>query len=318
MPVIHANRTRRGFTLIELLVVIAIIAILVALLLPAVQQAREAARRSSCKNNLKQLGLALHNYHDTHKTFPQGAMGQPTVGSGEQRQTNNFSWHVQILPMMEESALHDQFDFDLFYDVQVNEDAAMNKVDGYYCPSARNVDHESNEAGQWAVHYLGIAGPFGPIAGTSPTRNHEFAGSSTNSHGGIAKCGILTMNENRNFSDIVDGTTNTLLVGEYSGRPETNGTKTFRPWHQGASSSGANAAMYCCKNVKQTINQRPSTYISADPLWKFNDVGASSQHDGGAQFLMGDASVRFLSQNMDFETYKNLADMQDEMVIGEF
>ena len=101
---------RRGFTLIELLVVIAIIAILVALLLPAVQQAREAARRSSCKNNLKQIGLALHNYHDTHRVFPPGQIRGRNPSTGVEC-GNGFSWGAMLLPFLEESAVYDGLDF---------------------------------------------------------------------------------------------------------------------------------------------------------------------------------------------------------------
>ncbi|MCA8988890.1 MAG: DUF1559 domain-containing protein [Planctomycetaceae bacterium] len=309
---------RRGFTLIELLVVIAIIAILVALLLPAVQQAREAARRSSCKNNLKQIGLALHNYHDTYRVFPQGAMGlsSPTSTSAPK---NNMSWHVHILPMMEESALYDGFNMNLYYGNTVNVTNAENSVTPYFCPSARNADKASNVTNVPTAHYVGVAGPFGAVAGASPARNYQFAGNSTSSsHGGIGQSGILTMNKARYMSDIVDGTSNTFIVMEYSGRRESSGSSPYRPWQQGANTSGSNAAMYCCKNIKKTINQRPAYYSGSDPNNRFNDVCASSPHKGGAQFCLADGGVRFISENINFTTYQFLASMEDEMVVGEF
>ncbi len=308
------NKFRQGFTLIELLVVIAIIAILVALLLPAVQQAREAARRSSCKNNLKQIGLALHNYHDVHKTFPQGGMGRPQSTEGP---TNNFSWLVYILPMLEQNALYDQFNFNEYYTTTNNRAAAMNRVETYFCPSSRNADQKSNVTNVWAMHYLGLAGPIGAVNGANPTRNYQFAGNNSSSHGGVGQSGILTMNQNRTFADITDGTTNTLLAGEFSGRVGLTGSSPLRPWLQGANTNGSNAAMYCCKNIKKTINEEAS-YVGSDPLKRFNDVSTSSQHKGGAQFLLGDGGVRFLSENINFGTYQNLASMDDEIPIGEF
>src|SRR5690606_10195612 len=125
-----AHQKHKGFTLIELLVVIAIIAILVALLLPAVQQAREAARRSSCKNNLKQLGLALHNYHDTYTLFPQG---QFYIEGGS-------SWHghsgwVSLLPFLEQNAIYDQWNHNLHVYSGTNSSLRQNKLSAFQCPS---------------------------------------------------------------------------------------------------------------------------------------------------------------------------------------
>src|SRR6056297_544562 len=133
-PMVRSGRRRAGFTLIELLVVIAIIAILVALLLPAVQQAREAARRSSCKNNLKQLGLALHNYHDTHGMFPIN-WGTGYDGTTNPTSSVQFSWMTYILPYIEESALYDTINFNEALDDPNNNAAASTVIDTYLCPS---------------------------------------------------------------------------------------------------------------------------------------------------------------------------------------
>ncbi|HBN75421.1 MAG TPA: prepilin-type cleavage/methylation domain-containing protein, partial [Planctomycetaceae bacterium] len=126
-----------GFTLIELLVVIAIIAILVALLLPAVQQAREAARRSSCKNNMKQLGLALHNYHDTYSTFPPASVRQPTGGGVNEWESSMIGWQARILGFMEQSALYDLIDWGITPGNSGTNNTTVRgtEVAGYRCPS---------------------------------------------------------------------------------------------------------------------------------------------------------------------------------------
>ena len=126
-------RQVRGFTLIELLVVIAIIAILIALLLPAVQQAREAARRTQCKNMLKQWGLALHNYHDTHNRLPYGCMGL----ANSTPPTNNFGFHVLLLPYIDQAPLYNQFNFSVHYNTAPNLDLKLQKTPLHFCPSAR-------------------------------------------------------------------------------------------------------------------------------------------------------------------------------------
>jgi len=146
MRKLNAVFKRRGFTLIELLVVIAIIAILIALLLPAVQQAREAARRSTCKNNLKQIGLALHNYHDTHRVFPPGCISRSIRSGGQDvwedaaslTATGNqgTSWMLMILPYADQAPLYNQWNFST--NVMGNRAQAENDIPGFYCPSRRS------------------------------------------------------------------------------------------------------------------------------------------------------------------------------------
>ena len=125
-------RTSRAFTLIELLVVIAIIGVLVALLLPAVQQAREAARRASCKNNIRQIGLALHTYHSALRTFPPGVLG--TSGSTSKNQPLH-TWQTMVLDRVEQSALYNAYDFNVRFDHSRNADVVIAKVPVYLCPS---------------------------------------------------------------------------------------------------------------------------------------------------------------------------------------
>ncbi len=147
---------RRGFTLIELLVVIAIIAVLIALLLPAVQQAREAARRTQCKNNLKQLGLAMHNYHDTFNRLPPGGF----------QAGNRFSYAVSVLPFLEQGNLFQQFNQDVIYNNNVpltaggptNLAQGLVRVPGYLCPSSPREEVNSGDP-RYTLHYYGVAGP---------------------------------------------------------------------------------------------------------------------------------------------------------------
>jgi len=180
------KRNLRGFTLIELLVVIAIIAILVALLLPAVQQAREAARRSSCKNNLKQLGLALHNYHDTHKLFPPGGIS-----------SNNIGTFAFILPFMEQSAAYDLWDFDVNQSHANNDDGNAVIVDGYFCPSRPRPSRARSSDGESYGDYAGSTGT-GHI---NSTDHDEWVG-------------MFNRDSNTKMRDITDGTSNTIAMGE--------------------------------------------------------------------------------------------------------
>ena len=183
---------RRGFTLIELLVVIAIIAVLIALLLPAVQQAREAARRSQCKNNLKQLGLALQNYHDGAKQFPVGAFSQgAAVGNG-------YGWHVSILPFIDQPALHKKFDpTGASYVLPITSLAAcLTQVPGFFCPSGapnrttNTAEYSPPPGGQatFSTHYYGVMGP----KGVNPVTGAAYGGVSlATSHGGCSTEGVM-------------------------------------------------------------------------------------------------------------------------------
>lgn len=308
-------KSRKGFTLIELLVVIAIIAILVALLLPAVQQAREAARRSTCKNNLKQLGIAMHNYHDTYRQFPMGAMGLAISNSDE----NNMGWPVYILPFVEQGPLYDQFNFNLKYNVGSNTALRDNAIQPYFCPSARSRDKKPSTASEgWTMHYYGVAGPKGTIPPQFGTGTFAINGNSGSANGGFAQTGILQLNGDNNFGDIGDGTSNTLLLGEISGKALSGGVNTnhYRAWTQGASGLDGGAANYACKNIAYQINQHVG-YQNSSSIW-FNDVPFSSRHRGGAQFCMGDGGVRFLSENIDFATYQGLATRDSGEALGEF
>jgi prepilin-type N-terminal cleavage/methylation domain-containing protein len=304
------RRTRhQGFTLIELLVVIAIIAILIALLLPAVQQAREAARRSQCKNILKQWGLAMHNYHDAMQTFPQGAYGGATNNATDT--WNNMSFQVMLLPYLDQAALYNQFNLNLNYANTTGNPSNIKLMESstpmHFCPSARTADqYNSGSTTQYTIHYYGVAGAKGtnPVTGTAYT---DVTGSSTTDHGGFAFSGVLPVNRNTRVRDILDGTTNTLMIGEISSEIYPNvGALSFnanwRGWTAGASGiPGTGPASYCTKNIQWPIGQ--IGWISNNASYLFNDCRFGSQHSGGCQFLLSDGSVKFVSQNIDLTTY---------------
>ncbi|QDT96871.1 DUF1559 domain-containing protein [Gimesia aquarii] len=306
---------RNAFTLIELLVVIAIIAILIALLLPAVQQAREAARRTECKNKLKQWGLGLHNYHDNYQTFPPGTMG---LNSSSTNPRNNHPWSVRVLPFVDQAPLYNTFNFSLNYNdttgTPSNRSRRDEKFPLMHCPSARTRDRKpSNSAEGWTIHYYGIAGPKGvrpaPLTGNWPTAH--ATSNITSNHGNNAISGILFRQSNVAIRDITDGTTNTLLLGEISSKPA--GSNSYRAWIQGASNGNHSFASYACKNLKDGIGASGWNSGNADRL--FNDVDFGSNHTGGAHFLMADGSVRFISENINFATYQAAGSRDDGLTL---
>jgi len=285
-----------GFTLIELLVVIAIIAVLIALLLPAVQQAREAARRSQCKNNLKQFGLALHNYHDTHKTFPPGAFAetrstQPTDTPAEVG--NGLSFHVMLLPFLDQAALYERLNFNgTVWTYGVNYSYKDQSVPVFLCPSSAEFKGTDGRA----VHYLGTMGPLNvtnPMTGQTYSWQNVIGQNGTDNWGGYGQEGILLRQQCKKIRDVTDGTTNTILVGE-SSRDADKGN--LRCWLRGGQN---NASAASTKNLAYGINSKTSA--------NFNNKAFSSNHVGGAQFLMADGSVIFLSENMDMNTYRSLS-----------
>ncbi len=310
------KRTKRlGFTLIELLVVIAIIAILIALLLPAVQQAREAARRTQCKNVLKQWGLGLHNYHDTHNTFPQGTQGLNTATG---QVPNNHPWHVMVLPFIDQAPLYNTFNFSLNYNdttgTPTNQSRRNESFPLLHCPSALTTNKKAATAAEgWTTHYYGIAGPKGLMNGSAtvfwPRKN---ANNFTTDHGNHSTSGILFRQSDIGIRDITDGTSNTLLVGEISSPP--SGSNHFRAWIQGASNGNDSFASYACKNIKDGM--APSGWTSANADRLFNDIDFGSNHEGGAQFLLADGSVKFISENIDFNTWQASASRDDGLTLS--
>ncbi|WP_310820967.1 DUF1559 domain-containing protein [Stratiformator vulcanicus] len=298
--------SRRGFTLIELLVVIAIIAILIALLLPAVQQAREAARRSQCKNNLKQIGLALHNYHDVASSLPS-AMQMVNEGTSSVFY-HGFGWGVMILPQIEREAIYQALNprANRVGDVRQTA-AARTAISVYRCPSdiAPTLNDEyGNDPDDYVStsNYIAVYGAYDNNDGSS--RNLP-AGNDAEANG------MMYLGSAVKFRDVTDGLSNTLAVGErcYGKRTVFGGTDTYLGGHWlGATFSGVTFS-----GVMRGIHTNNNSLIEGSNVRSF-----ASWHAGGVQFLLGDGSVRFLSENLDSTIQMNLANRRDGVVIGEF
>ncbi len=278
---------RAGFTLIELLVVIAIIAILIGLLLPAVQQVREAAARMKCSNNLKQIGLGLHNFHDTTGSFPPactgGTFGTITAPTG---QGGSIGYAVYILPYVEQDALFQKMNPAVAYTTAPNDAYLFTRLAGYLCPSGE-VEDTGNVAGK-GQHYPAVLG----AKGTNPQSGaaYPLVTTLTTIHGGVATNGILSLQSRTKLTGITDGASNTLMVGEMSFKT----ANCYRPWGRGWDSEATPAG----KNVLNPINSTP--YDGANG---FNDVSFGSPHTRGCNFVLGDGSVRFVSQTIAMANY---------------
>ena len=304
---------RKGFTLIELLVVIAIIAVLVALLLPAVQQAREAARRSSCKNNLKQIGLALHNYHDTFFTFPMGGTAARFQNNGNAFNEEGWGWPAMILPFMDQAPLFNNLDISgrsLLQTIQdidaINGDAALNEafppIPAYMCPS--DTTGPRLKAGMRRQHFNGV---LGRNSWRPPTLNYPGScGLADVNHGMNSghrgNNGILTNIRAYKMRDITDGTSNTFMVGE---RAERCGAGSWignrRPRGE-----GTHGADYVLARVFQPLN------LAANGGEDNCTDGFSSPHTGGAHFVLADGSVTFISENIDFRRPTSINNGNDQ------
>lgn len=263
-----------GFTLVELLVVIAIIGVLVALLLPAIQAAREAARRSQCMNNLKQISLGLHNFAVISDNFPPGVIGSRNdltrndVDAGKQ-----ISWNVFLLPYIEQQQVYDLFRFDREFDHRNNRQATSTILPVFLCPSTSRMQddrtsRELTKAGRGATDYGGITG----------ARWSQSMGFLPNDAGIFAW--ILGQDVQCKLSEVTDGTSNTMFVGEDSGSGDS--------WN-GVWADGENTF-----SVDFPINSEQN-----GELW--------SDHPGVAGMSFGDGSARFLTEDLDFTVLQALS-----------
>ena len=278
-----------GFTLIELLVVIAIIAILIALLLPAVQQAREAARRCQCKNNMAQIGLALHNYDQAHEVLPPGSIN-PTGPIRSEPQGYHMSWATQLLPFLEQQSLHSHIDFTVgAYDAK-NEKARRAFLNTHLCPS-----------------------DFGNSADTTQPGKSNYAGCHHEEESAIdhGNHGCFVLNHAVPFESITDGSASTLFVGEKLLTKEELG------WISGTRATLRNTGVKLNHNLQAMRNQFGQANAPAN-VGPEHVGGFSSYHTGGAHFAIGDGSVRFLNENIDEKLYHNLANRSDGEIMGDF
>lgn len=285
----------RGFTLVELLVVIAIIGILIALLLPAVQAAREAARRMHCANNLKQLGLAVLLYSDANNVLPPGAR------SGLNHSGSMHSMFVYAMPFMEEAAAYGQMNLSLPMTAPANVQVASAVGPALMCPSFSGVKEDSLIINGFVTTYSGIMG--------SNLQTHGFTRLDNDNHcGSYFDDGLFFPGSKIKIRDITDGTSSTLGIGERS--------YNLRVWTRGAGYFGSvNDPSKICiasvKNVKWPINsdEQEICYSPCNngQTCRFNDLFFGSYHPGGAQFTFADGSVHFLEESIDMTIYKALA-----------
>lgn len=312
--------TRRGFTLVELLVVIAIIAMLVTLLLPAVQAARAAARRTQCKNNIRQLGLGVHNfesarshqpiYHDTSDPYSWSKAG-PT-------------WTMAILPFAEEQALFDLFDFTKTLRDPANSLATSSVVSVFICPSATGASNPifsdradaggNNPNPGLGLFYPASMGPTEPDAchycpaGTRGGQENyccqgrNYGTQKLNGGPGASSTGMFgRYNDKRRFSQIVDGLSKTLMIGEsLPAQCAYGGT-----WAPNFSLAGTSIPL----NTFETCPKPPGCHNRG--------CGFKSEHEGGANFVMGDNSVHFLSEDIDYRVYNAMGTRAGQEVVSE-
>jgi prepilin-type N-terminal cleavage/methylation domain-containing protein len=331
---------RRGFTLIELLVVIAIIAILIALLLPAVQQAREAARRVQCKNNLKQLGLALHNYHDVHRCFPP---------NGVNNVTNTQTWSAQafVLPYLEGGNLYNQIDFDVGYghphNVSPVHVRAM-RIPVLLCPSDPNDRQRVNSSGDaehyplsyavgrgiYEVHRTNQSADGGAaFAYNRVTRDRDFTDGMSNTVGmSEVKCFTPRFHDNCSLPPTVTFTPDTLgsLLGT-SGWSTQNGHTEWvsgNTIHTGFTTTFTpnTRVLHTVGNVTYDIDATSKREAAGsgvcDGVTTYAVVTSRSYHTGIVQSLLTDGSLRSIGENIDLLTWQNLGQRSDGNVVGEF
>ncbi len=338
-----------AFTLIELLVVIAIIAVLIALLLPAVQQAREAARRSTCKNNLKQIGLALHNYHDTHGCFPYGTMywaGPQSIR--DISSSSRLGWAAMILPFFDQSVIYNKINFDTHPATSGNSTVYGTDIPSLRCPSDPGSRGNTGQATFAPTNYVvsvggtgtdirgggGDEAAFSDPAWNSGNNNAYWRGAAKNN--GMHK-GLFASNSRTRIRDVTDGTSNTVMASEC-----LVGTKSYQ--HVNTPTNNCNAAgigaggitSHTLRGYSWFYAHHGSWYFSAYHTPNFNrtapdeglydcnwyDAGgpypARSKHTGGVQVTMSDGSTRFISDNVNLPTWRNIGDRADGQILGEF
>jgi len=333
------NTTKRtAFTLVELLVVIAIIGILVSLLLPAIQAAREAARRVQCANHLKQIGLAVHNYIDAHGVLPIGARAGPWISSSRNTGRMGTNWKTSILPFLEENSLYDRLDFkrSMFAPDWFGNEMLQELVIGIYnCPSSpydpltdydrgSNRSHDGPYKDGQKHDYVGIAGAYPDPA----ERGRDTCNLAQ--YGWICRNGLLVANENKSVRHATDGTSKIILVAEQSGKvgiPLTSTRLMYFPirsnycggwcgafgYETAAEAGGTRLTYNGLTTVRWKLNAPRGVAGSSDMAGRNNTI-LNSSHEGSVQVVLADGSVHPLNDGMDVALLRMLCSADDGLV----
>ena len=315
---------RRGFTLVELLVVIAIIGILIAMLLPAVQAAREAARRSQCLNNLKQLAIALHNYHDKQKSFPPSSVWRAGVNPETKNNASlSENWVILILPELEQQPLYKRFDLTQFITAGANQPARSTVLSVMTCPSDGYNRNPFNGSANGGTNQMGdgwARGNYAANAGGGSILNNGM----TSGQGWQATsiCGVMGANQSLSLAGVTDGSSNTILLGEIRA-----GICAFDGRGVWAMSGGCPSALWAqcvgddigpncnqlyaddtlaCPAIQDSVGGPQALAKMGMPCsrddWPNFQQTTRSQHPGGVLVALCDGSVRFLSDYIDISS----------------
>lgn len=320
---VHAG-LRRGFTLVELLVVIAIIGVLIALLLPAVQQAREAARRMQCANNLKQVGLALHTYHDVHSAFPAGYWRQ-TPYSISTFSGPGWGWGAAILPQIEQDARFEALGVTSKFTDDTAATLAITQplINSYRCPSAPGGDVNDVMSTGSAATPHGLSTYKGVFGDRNTQASYTNADGCTLAQGSCVDGGngMFSANSSVKMRDVTDGTTNTVMVGEIAfgvnGAVNSSGDKISylgAVWI-GVTPSGARSNVATIQTLRGLLANGATSreYV----INGTNSRSFSSHHPGGAQFVLSDGSTRFFAETIDQTMMNRISARDDGQVLGD-
>ncbi len=294
-----------AFTLVELVAVIAIIALLMALLLPAIQSAREAARRIQCANHMKQLGVSLHSYHQSNGMFPPAGFYHGST----------LSWHTAILPHIEQAALYDLLDQAGPYYSNLNKRVALNRVAIFLCPSSsaersvlfswfKQTADRIDGQDTYTYHYQGILGP----VGVNPVTGALYRRLDIGTHAGFALEGTMLHDRGISIAHIRDGASMTYLVGELS----WDDSGVYRSWARGTDVMRGAGSAGSAKNINYSLGLMGYRKYG----FQFNDASFGSQHLSGGYFARADGSVHYVTDEIDIGVYKAMASRKGGEAVG--
>lgn len=331
------HTSRRAFSLLELLTVISIIAIIIALLLPAVQKARESARRMQCSNNLRQIGIALHNYHDAYGAFTPGWIGRDLFGIGRRPLDGGllWGWGALLLPQMDQAPIYSALGVGSLADPPGPGDPLDIRLPIYVCPS--DPDDGTSGRGLWAPGITGVQPPeliqgyaksnYAAVNGYGMTGFDPYFWMYIRPNRSMLQRprnedGMFRANTVTRIRDITDGTSQTFAVGERAqfGTQESApfGAIWLRNFNRVFVNAGGTqrAIAFSANSVSGVVH--PQRLINTTVNGSLTSSGFSSVHDDGAFFVMADGSARFVSETIDAAVYVNLGTYADGNVIGDF